>query len=221
MRYHNLRFDIWVCLALSFLIALGVEKIANPIMAKKYEQHKSEHIVEENNVGGVALDDVVRAQNIEDLFKYDTFTVVSKGIEYRNRGAGYYHGMYLHALTLPSGERVAARINQDAVVSSGDSIFSSDNTLPVGQIVEADLSDDTYFLSQIEHSEKLDRHDFYVDMVGGAEIQSEDSFIGFPIMLMQVAVVVVFFPIFHALGAKLGIFPYFFAPKKKQEEKWD
>ena len=45
----------------------------------------------------------------------------------------------------------------------------------MGQIVEADLSDDTYFLSQIEHSEKLDRHDFYVDMVGGAEIQSEDT----------------------------------------------
>lgn len=221
MRYHSLRFDIWVCLGLSVLIAMGVEKIASPILAKKYEDHKEEHQVVDDAVGGIATDEIYRAQSVEDLLSHDTFTIVSPGIEFRNKGAGYYHGAYMYAVTLPSGEIIAARINNDSVVSSGDSIFSGDNTLPVGRIVEADLNDDSYFLGQIEHSLKLSRKDFYIDMLGEAEIKSEDEFIGFPIMMMQAAVVVLFFPIFHTIGSKFGIFPYFFAPKKKKEEKWD
>ena len=42
---------------------------------------------------------------------------------------------------------------------------------------------------------------------------------------VQVITILVCFPLFHSLGAKLGLFPFFFAPRpKKGEEKtseWD
>ena len=40
-------------------------------------------------------------------------------------------------------------------------------------------------------------------------------------LTVQLVVILLFFPIFHALGATFGIFPYFFPPKKKQESEWD
>ena len=69
--------------------------------------------------------------------------------------------MYLYALTLPSGELVAARINSDSVVKEGDSIYSGNNILPVGKVVMANLTEDEYFINQIEYKEKLSRTDFY------------------------------------------------------------
>lgn len=221
MRYHHLRFDIWLCLLLSVLLAMGAEKVANKFLMQKYEVHKEEHKVDAGEIGGKATDDVFRAQNIEDLFSHDEFTVISPGIEYRNKGAGYHDGVYLYALTLPSGEKVAARINNESVVSDSDSIFSGNSTLPVGRVVKEDLSKDTYFIGQIEHSEPLTRKDFYIDMVGNAAIASEESFIGGPIILIQLLTVLFTFPIFHAIGSKIGIFPYFFAPKHEKKSEWE
>ncbi len=221
MRYHHLRFDIWLCLLFSVLLAMGAEKIASKFLVQKYEVHKEEHKVGMGEIGGKATEEVFRAQNIEDLLSHDTFTVISPGIEYRNKGAGYYKGMYLYALTLPSGEKVAARINNESVESDGDSIFSGNSTLPVGRIIKEDLSKDTYFIEQIEHKESLTRKDFYIDMVGKAEIASEESFIEGPIILIQLLTVLFTFPIFHTIGSKIGIFPYFFAPKNKKKSEWE
>ena len=111
MRRQSLRFDLWLCLLLSFLISLGTEKIAKSILDKKYEEHNEEHKVATDEIGGIAGDEIFRAQNIEDILSHETFTVVSPGIEYRNKGAGYHNGMYLYALNLTYGEKVAARIN--------------------------------------------------------------------------------------------------------------
>ncbi len=221
MRYRNLRFDIWLCLLLSVLVAIGIGKVTNNILTNNYEKHKQEHKVGVNEVGGIAGDDIFRAQNIKDILSHDLFTVVSPGIEYRNRGAGYHKGYYMYALTLPSGEKVAARINSDSVVNDSDSIFTGNSTLPVGRVVMDDLSNDTSFLGQIEYKEPLDRRDFYIDMVGAAEIKSEDSFINGPVLIVQVLIVIIFFPIFHMIGSKLGIFPYIIAPKKKKESDWE
>lgn len=220
MRYHHLRFDIWLCLLLSFLLSLGAEKIANQILPKKYEEHKEAHKVDVGNIGGKADENTFRAQNIEDLLSHDTFTVVSPGIEYRNRGAGYYKGFYVYALTLPSGEIVAARINNDSVVNEGDSIFSGDSILPVGKIIKEDLSKEKTFIEQIEYKEPLSRKDFYIDMVGEAAIASEEDFVEGPTILIQLLTILITFPIFHMIGSKLGIFPYFFAPKKRKESEW-
>ena len=58
-------------------------------------------------------------------------------------------------------------------------------------------------------------------MVGEAEIISDEYYVDGTIMLIQILVVVITFPIFHTIGSKLGIFPYFFPPKKKKEAEWE
>lgn len=91
----------------------------------------------------------------------------------------------------------------------------------MGRVVFEDLSENETFMHQIEYKEPLSRHDFYVDMMGsGGKLSQEDY--GQPVVLtVQLVVILLFFPIFHALGATFGIFPYFFPPKKKQESEWD
>ena len=220
MRYHRLRFDIWLCLLLGYLLSLGTGAVADRVLPARYEKQKEEHKVGAGEIGGVADEAVFRAQNVEDLLSHDTFTIVSPGIEYRNEGAGFYDGMYLYSVKLPSGERVAARINSESVVNDGESSsFSGNSTLPVGQVIKADLSADEAFLGQIEYGDPLDRKDCYVDMVGAAEIASEESAVEGPKTMVQVLTVVISFPFLHALGAKFGIFPYFFGPRRKKDEK--
>ncbi len=218
-RIHILRFDIWLCLLFSVLLGAGAGKIANNILEKKYETYTEEHKVDANEIGGKATEDIFRAQSVEDLLSHDTFTIVSPGIEYRNKGAGYYKGMYLYAVTLPSGEKVAARVNSDSVVSTSDSIYSGDSILPVGRIIKADLSSEETFLSQIEYKEELSRKDFYIDMVGEAEVISDEYYVDGVAMLIELLIVVITFPIFHTIGSRMGIFPYIFPPKKKEETK--
>lgn len=221
MRYHQLRFDIWLCLLLSFLVSFAPVKVAEKVLPKKYEEYVEEHTVADGEIGGMAGETVYRAQNIEDLLSHDTFTVVSPGIEYRNRGAGYYGSYYMYALTLPSGEKVAACINGDAVKQEGESIYSGDSILPVGKVVYEDLTSNESFIHQIEYSEKLSRTDFYIDMLGNAGRVSQEDYTEAPITMIQCITVIVCFPIFHAIGARLGIFPYFWAPKKKQKSEWE
>lgn len=221
MRRRYLRFDVWLCLLFAYLVSLGTTAVANKLLPKMYEEHKEEHQVADGEVGGVADDSLFRAQSVDDLLSHDLFTIVSSGIAYRNEGSGFYDGMYLYSVELPSGERVAARINNDSVVTDGDSIFTGNSTLPVGRVVKEDLGADETFLGQIEYSDPLDRTDFYVDMVGEAEIQSEESFVDTPVLLVQLLTIFLTFPVFHALGAKLGLFPYFFAPRKKQKSEWE
>ena len=216
-----LRFDIWLCLLLSFLVSNIPANIVGSHLDKKYETHLEEHKVDTGEIGGIAPDDAFEVQSIEDILSHDTFTIRSKGIDYRNHGAGYYHGAYLYAVTLPSGERVAARINGDSVKSLGEDIFSGDNILPMGKVVKADLTDDKYFIEQIEVREELSRKDFYIDMVGGAEVSSKEDFVELPKLGAQILTIIIMFPILHTIGAKLGIFPYFIAPKNKKESEWE
>lgn len=170
--------------------------------------------------GSVADETIYRAQSVEDLLSHEKFTIVSPGIEYRNKGAGYYNGYYTYAVTLPSGERVAARINGDSVQNMGKDIFSGDNILPIGKVVYEDLTKDEYFIGQIEYSEKLSRTDFYIDMLGNAAKLSKDDYASGPMFFVQLGTIIIVFALVHTIGSKLGIFPYFFAPKKKQEAEW-
>lgn len=222
-RVHILRFDLWLCLALSFLVSLGTVKLTNWILDQTYAGYVESHEVADGDIGGVAGAEVFRAQDVEDLLGHDTFTVVSPGIEYMNRGAGYYNNWYMYALTLPSGERVAAVINFDSLVRSGDDIYSGETTLPVGCVVYADLTSSEDFLTQIEHAAPLSRRDFYIDMIGTGGKLTEDDYHELPTTLVQLATIFLCFPIFHMIGSKLGIFPYFFPPRnakpKKQKKK--
>ena len=221
MRRTRLRFDIWLCLLIAYVISMGtgvIYDMLKPYSPKEYDAYVEEHTVEAGDIGGIAGDEIPRAQSVEDLLRYEVFTVVSPGIEYCNRGAGYYGSNYLYALTLPSGELVAAHINNNSVVHTGEDIFSGDNILPVGRVVYEDLTENESFLSQIEYSEPLSRRDFYIDMAGNGMTMSEESFMeihdGYR-TTVQVITVLVCFPILHTIGSKLGIFPAFFARRKK------
>lgn len=218
-RYYSLRYDILICILLGYFLSCVPAHFVEKYYENQYSSYVEDHTVSNNDIGGKALEDTFRAESIQDLLEHDKFTILSKGIQYRNRGAGYYHGAYLYAVTLPSGEIVAARINTEAVTTTGDSIYSGDSILPVGKIVYADLSDDEYFLKQIEYKEKLSRTDFYIDMLGNAERASEEDYIGMPKMAVQVIVGILGFIIFHSIGAKIGIFPRFI-PEKRKESEW-
>lgn len=220
MRYHHLRFDIWLCLLLALFVSILPASLTERFLSRNYENYVEEHTVAEGEIGGMAGADVFRAQTIEDLETHDTFTVVSPGIEYRNRGAGYYGNQYLHALTLPSGERVAAAINMENVQTEGE-YYSGEATLPVGKTVWEDLTPNENFISQIEYSEPLSRRDFYIDMMGSGGKVSRDDYTEPAVMLARVLTVIIFFPLFHALGSRLGIFPAFFTRRKKQTSEWE
>lgn len=220
MRYHHLRFDIWICLLLSFLISLGTGKIAENFAKKNYKSYVDDHTVEDGNIGGIANETFFRAQNVEDLLSHETFTIISPGIEYRNKGGGYHNNYYLQAVTLPSGEKIAALINEDSVQHTEDSIFSGDSILPVGHIVYEDLSKDTYFINQIEYKEPLTRTDFYIDMLGNGGKLNEKDYTQMPSLFVQVITIIICFALFHTLGSKIGIFPSFFSFKKAKESEW-
>lgn len=221
MRSYYLRFDIWLCLLLSFLLSFIPVKILETVLPKSYEAYEEEHTVADGDIGGVSGDNVYRAQSVEDLLTNEKFTIVSKGIEYMNRGAGYHNNRYMHAVTLPSGEIVAAIINGDSVKRTGETIYDGNSILPVGRIVYEDLTQDEYFMNQIEHKEKLSRTDFYIDMLGEGGKLSQEDYSEAPILITQILTVVIAFPIFHMLGAKIGIFPYFFGPKNKSKSEWE
>lgn len=107
-RFRRLRFDIWLCLAVSTLISFLPVKILKTVLPHAYTAYTEEHVVPDGEIGGTADNGVHRAQNVEDLLAHDTFTIVSPGIEYCNHGAGYHGNRYFYAVTLPSGERIAA-----------------------------------------------------------------------------------------------------------------
>lgn len=222
MRRRILPFDIWLCLALAFLVSLGTGKVAEMVAQSQYEKVAESRQPAAGEIGGAAGEELTRAQSVEDLLSHDTFTVVSPGIEFRNRGGGYYQGKYFQALTLPSGELVAAWINSDSIREEGGSdYFSSDKILPVGRVVYADLEEESTFLDQIEYSEPLSRHDFYVDMVGESAIIDESQVTETSTLMTQLITIAVLLPVFHMIGSKLGLFPAYFVSKKKKGPQWE
>lgn len=220
-RYSHLRYDLVICIILGYLISIIPGYFVGKYYENKYSNYVEEHTVEDGDIGGKATDDITRISSVEEILEHDKFTIVSDGIEYRNRGAGYYHGAYMYAVTLPSKERVAVRINTENVTTTGDSIYSGDSILPVGKVIYADLSDDKYFLEQIEYKEKLSRTDFYIDMLGNAEKYNEEDYVTMPKTIVQVIFGILGFAIIHSLGSKIGLFPRFFKEKNKQKSEWD
>lgn len=217
MRRRFLPIDAYICLALSVLVSLGTGYIAGRVAESVYAQEVEKHQAVAGEIGGPADETVFRAQSVDDLLSHDTFTIVSPGIHYRNEGAGFYRSYYLYSVELPNGERVAARVNGESVRSTGDSYYSGDSILPLGQVVWEDLTQDEMFLNQIESHDPLTRRDFYVDMVGNTGVLAADLALETPKTMTEVLTVFICYPIFHTIGSRLGIFPPYFAFKKKKE----
>ena len=209
MRLHRLRFDIWFCLLVAYLVSLGTGAAASALSAATYDGYAEVHSAAPGQAGSPAGPEVPRAQSIAELLELDTFTVLSQGIAYRNEGAGYFEGSYLYNLSLPSGERVAARIHTESV-QDGEKFASGEVVLPVGRVIWADLEEDPAFLEQITSGYPLDRTDFYVDMAGEAVRYSQEERTENHVIVVQLVTVLVCFPLLHALGSRSGIFPAFF-----------
>ena len=218
MRRRILPFDVWLCLLLAALAAWGTGAMAEHIAQKMYTKEVEAHAPVAGQIGGPAGESVFQAQSVTDLLTHETFTVPSHGIEYRNRGAGYYDGKYFQALTLPSGELVAAWINEDGIqMVDGSDYYTADKILPLGRVVYEDLTQSETFLDQIQFREPLSRTDFYIDMVGDTAVLNEEQAIGTPKLVVQLLTVVILFPLIHAGGSKMGLFPAYFAKKKKSD----
>lgn len=215
LRLHRLRFDIWLCLLLAYLVSLGTGAAASALSAATYDDYAADHVAVEGEPGSLAGEDVPRAQSVEDLLELDTFTILSEGIAYRNEGAGFYQGRYLYNLALPSGERVAAQINLENV-QTGEDYYSGKVILPLGRVVWADLEEDSAFLEQITTAYPLDRTDFYVDMTGNTARYSQEARTENHVLVVQGITILVCFPLFHALGSHFGLFPAFFPSRRRE-----
>ena len=215
---RRLRFDIWLCILLSYLVSLGTASVTASLSAATYADYAAAHTAAAGEPGSLAGDDIPKVESVEDLLTMDTFTIVSEGISYRNEGAGYYEDMYLYNLRLPSGERVAAWINLENVQSQGD-IYSGAAILPVGQVVWADLEENPSFMDQITTGYPLDRTDFYVDMTGNVAKYSEEYRTENYTLWVQGITLLICFPLLHGLGSHFGVFPAFFPSRRKEREE--
>lgn len=226
MRYRRMRYDVYFCLLCALGVAYLAGKGVDAYTERTYEDYVESKSVAPGEVGGIAGDDVYRITCIDDIRTHDVFTMETEGITYRNEGQGYFGSIYCYNVELPSGERVAMNISNKNVVSEGD-YYTGINTLPVGRLVEADLTEDETFMEQISDKGEmpLTATDFYVDMVGEGVYLSEHSYKNYARNCVQIIVGFITFALIHNLGARLGIFPYFFASKrvKKELEKteWD
>lgn len=214
MRVYKVRYDILICMILAALVVMGVVKTLPSVYSAVYSNYVKKHTVDAGEIGGAAGKDVFRAQSVDDLLSHDTFTVECNSDRFMIAESGYFGDIYLKNLELPSGEWVAACINQDGAQQGDDDSY----LMPVGRVVYADLSKDTKFLGYIEKYDPLTRKDFYLDMVGNGSAVSRDpeDYDEKYTLYVKAATAVVSFTAFHIIGVKLGFFPSFI-PRKKQK----
>lgn len=214
---YKIRYDILICIILSTLTVLGVGKLLPGFYSMLFNQYTKNHTIAAGDIGGKAGDEDYRAESVEDILSHDTFTVKASYSSVVSSESAFYGDMYLLNLELPSGERVAAWLNKDAMEVNYDEDYY---ILPVGRVVKADLSEDTEFLDEIERFETLSRKDFYLDMRGNAASSSvspekyDEQYTEY----IQTAAAVISFIVFHFIGCKLGIFPPFIRRKKKNRD---
>lgn len=218
-----MRYDFLICMLLAYLMVLLVGKIAETILPDPTDEaYIAEHSAATGDIGGIAGDTVFRAESVEDLLSHDTFTIVSPGTEYSNRGSGYYSlgrvNVRMNAVTLPSGERIAALINEESVQKTGE-YYTGESILPVGRIVYEDLTTDETFLNQIEHVAPLSRRDFYIDMYGSGGVGAAQYNTQAIVITIQTFVAIISFILFHAIGAKVGLFPRIWPEKSDIDKK--
>ena len=218
-------WDGYVCLMLAGLTAWLAGEGARAVADTTYAGYVEEHMVAEGEVGGIAGEDVLRAESIADLLENDTFTVISPGTQYMSRGAAYYElssgkRVYMRELQLPSGEIVAAHINGENVQRQGESFVDEISILPVGCVVYEDMTQDQAFVESMQYfSHPLSRMDFYVDMVGDGTTMGQEQYSEWPATVAFLITGVIMFPLLHALGARIGIWGYYFPHKEKENRK--
>lgn len=216
MRIYKIRFDVLICIILSALVVLGTGKVLPVFYSALYDRYTRAHTVSDGDIGGEAGEDVYRVLSVEDILSHNTFTVQVEYGSLLTADSDYFGDIYLMNLELPSGERVAASINNDAMQQNYEENYY---IMPVGKVVEADLSEDAEFISGIERSDALSRTDFYLDMSGnsGSGLVSAERYDEQYTIYIKAIVGVLCFIAFHVIGCKMGLFPRLIPMKRKKD----
>ena len=69
MRLHRLRFDIWLCLLVAYLVSLGTGAAASALSAATYDGYAEVHSAAPGQAGSPAGPEVPRAQSIAELLE--------------------------------------------------------------------------------------------------------------------------------------------------------
>lgn len=139
---------------LVILLALLVEFVLGPLFYQAYQKNAAP---EAGAPGTVAGEDLPVAESIEDMKKYGTFTLVLGGnvLKYDKFRSG--DNIY-HRITLPSGEKVVAHINQKALQKIDE---AGTFRLPAGVWREWEAPEEVLIYEKF-----LAATDHYVDMYG-------------------------------------------------------
>lgn len=202
------RTDLWISLVVAVFVAAVLAWGVNTFVLERAYGGPS---VPDGEVGGYASADTPRAGSLSDMEQSGTFTVELLGISYQMGSSAVVDGHTWRLLELPSGETVAAAVNEEAVQKKSLDIYNVATILPAGRLVEAPL--DGAVLEALGGPEALGVTDRYVDMLGSAgEIRGDN-----PQMLLLGGVTLCAFAaaffITHLVGVRRGSFPRLFRAK--------
>lgn len=214
----KMRFDVLICFVLAGLLTAGAGRILPGVYSMLYDRYQKTHTAADGEIGGRAGEDVYLAQSVEDMLSHDSFTFQIESASFKTADAGCFGETLLNNLALPSGERVAVSVNYDTARITDDEDYY---IMPVGRVVEADLSEDPRCLTFMEKYNALSRTDFYVDMQGSGPsgLAGADSYDEKYTLYIEGLTAVSSFFLFHFLGVKLGLFPRFLTSRKKRKQE--
>lgn len=106
---------VWACLAL-LVTALLTEFVIGPAV---YPVYLADRTLGEGSVGAPSSDDTPVAESVADMERLERFTLVTTGVVLKYDTINDQGTVY-HRITLPSGEKIVARINQRNLQKTGE-----------------------------------------------------------------------------------------------------
>lgn len=208
MMRVKVSFGTWVSMTAAGILA-GVLALAAGFLLQQpvYSFMLSRTETGPGSVGTEALADTPAAASIADMERLDTFTMVAPE---RSVTPGYgesfkWEDGVFFTLDLPSGEKVAALINQDAVqlISPGEVEGYGEVQLPVGRWVEWDHSaEDERTYSYYEFYTDFTH---YVDMSGDpGRMPTVSNAFGRVFVIVLLPCMILFYCLIKRYGVKRG-----------------
>lgn len=191
------------CVAL-LASALLAEFVIGPAV---YPLYRAKNAPDGKKVGTASLEDTPVAGSVADMERLERFTLITTGVVLKYDTINDQGTIY-HRLTLPSGEKVVARINQSALTKTGE---AGVYRLPVGCWREWEGEPPP---AVMVHQERYIT-DRYVDMVGKARpVLSQAVFCHSLATVVQPIAFLLSGGLYLVLGAYRGRFaPSFFAKR--------
>lgn len=208
MRLHRLRFDIWLCLLVAYLVSLGTGPQPPPSARPR----------------------------MTAMQRFTPLLLARRAVLPGQRFPGHRasRSCWSWILSQCSPKVLPTATRERAILRAATSIIwpspPGNGWLPASilrayrmersshpgrlssrwaRVIWADLEEDPAFLEQITSGYPLDRTDFYVDMAGEAVRYSQEERTENHVIVVQLVTVLVCFPLLHALGSRSGIFPRF------------